>query len=48
MLLKNFSNGETRIKKKNNMILILGLEWEGCEIRGFCNLKSVLLTTAGL
>ena len=25
--------------KKGIMILILELEWKGCERRGFCNLK---------
>ena len=40
MLFKNFSNGETGIwKKKGNIILRLRLEWEGCENRGFSNLK---------
>ena len=34
--------------KKGYMILILGLEWEGCEVRLFCNLKRALSTIEGL
>ena len=44
-MFKNFCNGKTGIwEKKSNVILILGFEWEECEIRGFCNLKRALLT----
>ena len=34
--------------KKGNMTLILVLEREECDVRGFCNLKTALSTIEGL